>query len=146
MTANFAQSGFLTEVAALLTAIAALIGAIFAAWKYLDERGKRKDAEHREQEAEARNEELESENTRLSGGKADSWGNRIGTQAVRINELLSVSEFRTIDQVYEVLVREFPTTTRGSVSSHINWFKKRHPKNLLTRGEGKGAAYRLVER
>jgi hypothetical protein len=61
---------------------------------------------------------------------SDRWGNGLGTQAARINQLLSTPEFRTIDEIYEILVREFPTTTRSRVSSHIKWLRDNYGSYL----------------
>ena len=49
-----------------------------------------------------------------------AWqGNSIGTQAHDINTMITGSRSFTIDEIYEALVRKYPTTTRGRVSSHI---------------------------
>jgi hypothetical protein len=76
-------------------------------------------------------------------GETDRWGYGVGTQAARINELLAGNGFRTTDEVFEVLVREFPTTTRGRVSSHIQSLRHYHPSRLQEQRDGRRVAFRL---
>jgi hypothetical protein len=78
-----------------------------------------------------------------SQGATDRWGYTVGTQAARINELLSGNEFRTTDEVFDVLVREYPTTTRGRVSSHIQSLRHYHPSRLHEQRDGRRVAFRL---
>jgi hypothetical protein len=76
-------------------------------------------------------------------GETDRWGYSLGTQAARINELLSGKEFRNTDEVFDVLVREFPTTTRARVSSHIQNLRDNHRSRLQEQRDGRRVAFRL---
>jgi hypothetical protein len=74
----------------------------------------------------------------------DKWGNGLGTQAAWINELLSGSSFRSVNEVYDILVQEFPTTTVGRVRQHCRWLRENHPNRLEESREGRLITYRLV--
>jgi hypothetical protein len=74
----------------------------------------------------------------------DKWGNGLGTQAARINELLSVGTFRSVNEVCNVLVREFPTTTAGRVRQHCQWLRENHPGRLQEQRDGRLVAFRLA--
>ena len=74
----------------------------------------------------------------------DRWGSRLGTQAARINELLSGGAFLSVNEVLKILVREFPTTTAGRVRQHCYWLRKNHPSRLQERRAGRRVSYRLV--
>ena len=58
----------------------------------------------------------------------DRWGNAPGTQAARLNELLALPGHHTVDDLYQRLVSEFPTTTRGRVHGHIKYLRKQNAK------------------
>ena len=75
---------------------------------------------------------------------ADKWGNAVGTQAARINELLSVPGFRLADEVYDILKRAFPTTTVGRVRSHFRWLRKHRGWHLQEHRNGRRVAVWLV--
>jgi|SRR5947209_5770988 hypothetical protein len=75
--------------------------------------------------------------------ETDRWGFGRGTQAARINELLSTGNFRTISDVSAELVREFPTATRARVNTHIQVLRQRHRACLLEQRHGRRVAFRL---
>ena len=146
MTAVFAQSviGDVATVLSMVAALVSIIGGLISVWKWLDERGRRRDAERREQEVDVRNIELETENAVLRGRKTDGWGCGVETQAARINELLSGTDFRTTTEVYDALIRDFPATTRARVSAHIQWLRKHHRPRLLEQRDGHAVSFRLA--
>jgi hypothetical protein len=72
------------------------------------------------------------------------WGNAVGTQAARINELLSDGMFLTVNDIYQILVREFPTTTSGRVRQHCRWLRENHPGRLEESRDGRLISYRLA--
>ncbi len=74
----------------------------------------------------------------------DRWGSGVGTQAARINELLSVAGFRSAGEVYDILVHEFPTTTFDRVHQHMGWLRQNHRAHLLEYREGHRVSFRLV--
>jgi hypothetical protein len=74
----------------------------------------------------------------------DKWFNRLGTQAARINELLSAGTFLSANDGYDILVREFPTTTVSRVRSHFRWLDQHHPGRLREQRAGRLITYRLV--
>jgi hypothetical protein len=50
---------------------------------------------------------------------AEWLGSAPGTQAHAIDAMIAGERFFTIDEIYDRLVRSFPTTTRGRVSQHV---------------------------
>lgn len=74
----------------------------------------------------------------------DPWGFGRGTQAARINELLAADQFRTINELFAELVRDFPGTTRARVNTHVQVLRQRHRPLLLERRHGRRVSFRLV--
>jgi len=82
-------------------------------------------------------------NTVVGDRTPDPWGFSRGTQAARINEMLAAGEFRSITDVYQELVREFPTVTRARVNTHIQVLRQRHRARLQEQRHGRRVAFRL---
>lgn len=76
--------------------------------------------------------------------ECDQWGNGLRTLAARINELLSLGLFRSVKDIYDILVNEFPTTTLGRVRQHCRWLRINHPLRLSESDDGRFKAYKLV--
>jgi hypothetical protein len=74
----------------------------------------------------------------------DRRGNGVGTQAARISELLSSDSFQSVSEVYDTLVREFPTTTVGRVRQHCRWLPENHPGRLPESRDGRLVSNRLA--
>jgi hypothetical protein len=74
----------------------------------------------------------------------DKWGYSVGTQAARINQLLSGKDFLAITEVFSELVGDFPNTTRARVNTHIQVLRQRHRAQLLEQRSGRRVLFRLV--
>lgn len=74
----------------------------------------------------------------------DRWGYGIGTQAARLNRMLAGSKYLSVDEMYDALVKEFSTTTRSRVSSHMTSLRRKQRGYLQEQREGRIVLFRLV--
>ncbi len=89
-----------------------------------------------------------AESTKIVNGSSqarDLWNFTVGSQAARINELLNIDQFRTVNEIYDILVCEFATTTVERVRSHVYALKKKHPGLLKEKWEGNRVSYQLLK-
>jgi hypothetical protein len=74
----------------------------------------------------------------------DQWGSELGTQAARINELLTGGDYLSAGEIYNMTVGGFPTITVGRVHQHFRWLRDNHPARLQRLQQGHRVSYRLV--
>jgi hypothetical protein len=80
----------------------------------------------------------------LARTATDEWGFALGSQAAEINALLTGTEYRSINEVFEQVATRFPTITRARVNSHIQVLRHRFRPFLHEQRQGRNVSFRLA--